>query len=234
MAQVKFGGGIVAMSGKLAGNVFAKNRSGSYVRSWRKPVNPKSSRQVGARTLVMYLAEQWGESPMTDAIRTAWQTYASSFTWLNKLGEQITLTGFNAFMQCNCALINAGGSIVTAAPTVLGLPPGDPTFACTGSEATNLISVVFDDTFDWCGEDDNYMAIFMGQPKPASHNFYATPYRFAASIPGNTAVPITSPQTLAAPFTLIEGQKIWTQARIIRADARTSTRFNAVPFLAGA
>ena len=171
---------------------------------------------------------------MTDAIRTARDTYAASLNWLNKLGEQITLTGYNAFIQCNAALMNAGGSLVTAGPTALGLPPGDPTFACAGSEATNLISVTFDNTMDWADETGAYLAVFMGQPKPASHEFFATPYRFAEAIAGVTGTPPTSPATMTAPFTLIEGQKIWTQARVIMADARTSSRFGAAPFLAGA
>lgn len=234
MALVKYGAGIVQMSGSIAGTVHARNRFGNYTRPRTKPVNPKSSRQVAARILVMYLAEQWRDSPMTDAIRAAWQTYADSVNWNNRLGEQITLTGFNMFIQCNSARLTAGGSIITAAPATLGLPPGDPAFAVTGSAATQLISVVFDPLFDWNIIDDGLMSVYMGKPQPASRNFFGGPYRFMDAIEGDTASPPTSPQTMTAPFTLVEDQKIWCEARIQEADGRVSTRFGAVPFLCGA
>lgn len=231
---IKLGGGITAMSGSLAGTTFARNRFGAYGRPRTKPVNPKSARQLASRILMMFLAEQWGDSPMSDAIRDAWQTYASSYTGLNRLGEQVTHTGFNAFVACNSARLTAGGSLITAAPTTLGLPPGDPVFAVTGSAATQLLSVTFDPLLDWNIIDDGLMSVYMGRPQKASHNFFAGPYRFADAIEGDTASPPTSPETMAAPFTLVEGQKIWCQARIQEADCRVSTRFGAAPFLCGA
>lgn len=234
MALIRFGSGVVQISGSIAGDVHARNRFGNYTRPRTKPVNPKSARQVAARILVMFLAEQWRESPMTDAIRTAWQTYADSFNWNNRLGEQVSLTGFNAFMRCNAALINAGGSLVTAAPTALGLPPGDPTFAVTGSEASAKLSVTFDNTMDWADETGAFLAVYMGRPVSASHNFFGGPFRFADAVAGVTGTPPSSPAEIDPPFTLTEGQKVWCEARIIRADARCSTRFRADPFAVGA
>ena len=171
---------------------------------------------------------------MTDAIREAWQTYASSVNWLNRLGEQVTLTGFNMFIQCNSARLTAGGSLITAAPTTLGLPPGDPTFAVSGSASTQELSVIFDPLFDWNIIDDGLMSVYMGLPQSPSRNFFGGPYRFADAIEGDTASPPTSPETMAAPFVLVEGQKIWCEARIQEADCRVGTRFGAVPFLCGA
>ncbi|GAH50296.1 unnamed protein product, partial [marine sediment metagenome] len=46
MALVKLGGGIVQISGSIAGNTFARNRFGNYMRSRTKPVNPNSTRQT--------------------------------------------------------------------------------------------------------------------------------------------------------------------------------------------
>lgn len=189
---------------------------------------------MGIRTILMFLAEQWRESPMTPAIRTAWQTYANSINWLNRLGEQVTLTGFNCFMACNSARLTAGGSLITAAPTTLGLPPGDPTFAVSGSASSQELSVIFDPLFDWNIIDDGLMSVYMGMPQSASHNFFGGPYRFADAIEGNTSSPPTSPQVMTAPFTLVEGQKIWCNARIQEADCRISNVFGAVPFLCGA
>lgn len=232
MALVKYGAGVVQMSGSIAGTVFSRNRFGNYTRPRTKPVNPRSQRQMGIRTIMMFLAEQWRESPMTDAIRTAWQTYADSVNWQNRLGEQVTLTGFNMFIMGNACLIDVGASLVTAAPAALGLPPGDPNMVVSNvTAAAQTFDLAFDDGFDWCDEDDAYLIMHQGKPVSSSHNFFGGPFRRCAFIEGDLAIPITSPQ-LALPnigFTLVEGQKVWWQARIVRADGRVSTPFRCDP-----
>jgi len=234
MALAKYGGGIIQLSGSIAGNVFARNRFGNYVRPRTKPVNPKSARQMGARILMMMLAEQWRESPMTDAIRIAWQTYANSVNWNNKLGEQVILTGFNHFIRSNAALITAGGSLITAAPTDLGLPSADPTFAVAGSAATQKLTLTLDITKAWALETGAYISVEMGEPQSASRNFFGGPWRNTGSIAGVDTTGPTPPHELDPAFTLTEGQKVWCRARIIRLDSRASTHFGADPFAVGA
>lgn len=234
MALIIPGAGIAVISGKIGGTVFSRNRFGAYMRKHTIPVNPKTARQSAIRILMMFLAEQWSESPMTDEIREAWQTYATSVNWTNRVAQNITLLGFNTFIQCNAARMTASGSLITAAPTALGLPPGDPAFAVTGSAASQELSVVFDPLFDWNIIDDGLMSVYMGRPQRASRNFFGGPWRFADAIKGDTASPPTSPATMVAPFTLVEGQKIWCRGRVQEADARVSTPFTAVPFLCGA
>lgn len=226
MALAKYGGGVVQLSGSIAGNTYARNRFGNYVRPRTKPVNPKSDRQVGIRTLMMYLAEQWRESPMTSDIREAWETYAASVNWVNRLGEQVSLTGFNMFMRGNTAMINAGGALVTAGPTDLGLPAGDPLLACTISAATQKLSITFDTGFDWVDEDDGFLSVYMHQPKSPSIGYFGGPFRFGGSIAGDSITPPTSPDaTIDCPYTAVAGQVTVVEARIIRMDARCSTRF---------
>lgn len=234
MALIKYGGGIVQMSGSIAGNTHARNRFGNYMRARTKPVNPRSARQSFARAVIMMLAEQWREDPMTDAIRTAWQTYANSVNWNNKLGESVTLTGFNHFIRSNAAILRAGGTIVTAGPTDLGLPAGDPAFAVTGSAGDAKLSIAFDDTFDWLDEDGGYLSVEMGEPQNPTRNFFGGPWRFADSVDGDSVTAPTTPTEIDPPFTLTEGQKIWARASIIRADGRMSTKFLCDPFLCGA
>lgn len=235
MALIRYGGGIVQMSGSIAGNTFARNRFGNYSRARTKPVNPKSARQVAARIAIMYLAEQWRESPMTDAFRTAWATYAASVNWQNKLGETILLTGYQHYIRSNAALVRVSGTRVDAGPAALGLPPGDPAFVVNPpSQAGQNVDVNFDDGFDWCSEDDGYLSMEMGVPQNPTRNFFAGPWRWWRSIDGNTAVPITSPQAglTGMPYTVTLGQKIWFRARIIRADGRISTLFECPPVIA--
>lgn len=228
MALIKYGGGIVQMSGSISGNTHARNRFGNYMRARTKPINPRSNRQMAARVMIMYLAEQWRETPMDDAKRLAWENYAKGVNWLNKLGETVKLTGYNMFIRSNAALIKAGGTLVTDGPPDIGLPPGDPDFYCRFGESGAELVVYYNKDFDWCKETGAYLSVEMGRPQNPTRNFFGGPYRYAGSIAGVDADALTGEGSVPAPFTIIEGQKIWTRARIIRKDARTSTQFVTV------
>lgn len=224
MALIKFGGGIVDARGSVAGNVFSRNRFGAYLRSRVVPVNPNSSRQQVMRAAVQTITQRW-KNTLTDAQRAGWAAYAAAVAWTNKLGETQYLTGFNMYVRTNVFLTQIGGTVVDAAPTELSLASGDASFSIAASEATQLITVTFDDNLDWAGEDDAYMAVYCGTPQNSTRNFYAGPWRYAGKFSGDTAVPISSPLTLTAPFQIAENQKIWCQARIVRADGRLSQQF---------
>lgn len=233
MALVKLGGGVVGISGSIAGNTFARNRFGSYIRARTKPINPQSARQTVARARIGFLAEEWSDV-LTAAQRQAWETYAASIGWTNRLGEVVHLTGFNHFVRSNAMVLACGGTYIAAGPTIISLPNQDPTFSVALSAAGG-ITVTFDDTLDWCAEDGGYLAIDLGQPQLVSRNFFAGPYRFDAAVDG-AVVPVTSPDgpTATSTWTLLEGQKIWARAAIIRADGRATTKFGAHPVIVAA
>jgi len=235
MGLIKYGGGVVDISGSIGGTVFSRNRFGAYARPRTVPVDPGSARQVAARTRIAFLAEQWRETPVTEAMRIAWGVYAAGISAVNRLGEDITLTGFNAFIMGNSVKLLNGSDFVEDGPTEIGLPAQDPAFQPTLS-AANGITVVFDDTFEWCDEDDAYLSIELGQPQSPSRNFFGGPYRFHAGVAGDSVAAPTTPDgpTAVTCWTLIQGQKVWCRARILREDGRVSHAFECTPIIVGA
>ena len=229
---IKLGGGVVDARGSMAGNTFSRNRFGNYIRSRVKGVDPKSARQSAARIRMMTLAEQWRESPMDADKRGAWETYAQSVSWLNALGEACNLTGYNHYMRSNAAIAAAGGDRVDDGPTSLGLPGGDATIVPTALSQGATISIAFDDALDWAAELGGFLLVEVGVPQNPTRNFFGGPWRIAGSIAGAVA-PAESPLTVPTPWTLTEGQKIWTRYKIIRADGRVSTPFLVAPVLVG-
>lgn len=227
---VKYGGGVVDARGSMAGNTYSRNRFGAYIRSRVKGVDPKSARQNAARVVMMMLAEQWRESPMTSETRGAWETYAASVSWLNKLGEAVNLTGFNHYMRSNAAIAAAGGTRVDDGPSSIGLPAGDDAVVGTAMDGGSTISIVFTAALEWAKETGGFMLVEMGMPQNPTHNFFGGPWRVAGAIKGN-ATPITSPKTVPTAWTLTVGQKIWLRCKIIRADGRVSTPFQPAPML---
>lgn len=231
MALVKYGGGIIQMSGSIAGNTYARNRFGNYARARTKPTNPNSSPQQSVRSAVSDAVGRWANT-LTAAQRTAWNLYADSVDMLNRLGETVQLSGFNHYVRSNSILIRDGHTPVDDGPTIFSLPEADGDFAISISEATQLISVVFDDTLDWCDEDDAFMFVFMGRPQNPQRNFFAGPWLFADTIDGDSVAAPTTPETLACPIVCTEGQRVWAYARIALPDGRLSTLFRADCFCA--
>jgi len=208
MANVKYGGGVVAMAGSVAGTTHARNRFGYYVRARTKPVNPNTSLQIVVRLAIANLTQYWHDT-MTPAQRIAWATYAGAVSMKNKLGETIYLTGFNMFIRSNVVRVQLGQNKTPAGPTVLALPEGDPTFSITASAGTQLISVTWDPLLPWCSIPASVLGLWMGQPQLATRNFFNGPWKNMGSIPGNQ-VP---PQDRAPSYTLVLGQRIWVYSR---------------------
>lgn len=220
MAQIKFGAGIVGMSGKIGGTVFAKNRSGSYARAWSKPVKPASELQQQRKNAITTLSQYWSNS-MTDGEREAFRTYAAAVPSVNRLGEQVFNTGMNHFMRINSIRTICGLTPLKVAPSTLTLPEVDSTMAVVCDAKDQTITVTFDEALPWYLEEDSRLVLFMGRPQNGSRKFFAGPYKFLHALDKDDE----SGEKLAAPMTIVEGQKIYVQARILREDGRLSNPF---------
>jgi len=226
MALIRFGGGIVGMSGSIAGDTFARNRFGSYNRARTKPINPNTARQQTVRNSLALLSTRWAQT-LTSAQRTAWNLYASSVAMKNRLGESIYLTGFNHYLRSNIPLVQNSLTVVDAGPTTFELPEKDPTFAIAAAESTQTITYTFDDALGWANEVGGYLLKYQGKPQNPQRNFFAGPWRLHGIITGAGTPPTTPDPETSPPFAFAQYQRQWCYGRIIRADGRLSEVFSA-------
>ncbi len=227
MALVRYGGGIVQMSGSIAGNTFARNRYGNYVRARTVPTNPNSPDQVAVRSAVALLTEFWNDT-CSAAQRAAWKAYGDAVVMKNRLGESVKLSGFNHFIRSNANRARWGFAPILNGPIVLTLPEHDPVFSIAISAAPpNNVVVTYDDTRDWCDETGGSMWLLQGTPQNGTRNFFGGPYRRILRISGDAVAPPTTPHTTDLWTPAGEGQKVWLRARIERMDARISEPFYA-------
>lgn len=231
-ALVRYGGGVVQMSGSIGGTTFARNRFGNYARGRTKPINPQSARQVKVRAIIAYLVEHWSET-LTDAERASWNTYADNVAMTNKLGETIHLSGFNHFIRSNTWGIELGRAVVEPAPVIFTVADQDPNLTIAASAGTQIVTATFDDGLDWCSEDEGMLTYLEGAPQNGHRTFFNGPWRGRSGKIGNSGAPITSPQEFAAIHVLAEGHRLWSQFRIRREDGRLSQPF-AVQCVVGA
>jgi len=222
MALVKFGGGIVGMSGKIAGTVFARGPGGNVAHALTKPVNPRSALQQARRSKVAFFTHEWSTT-LTELQRTDWRAYASGTTWHNRLGEVITINGLAAFLGVNALNSLFNSTLITAAPLALGHAAGitmtftaEPT---SGNIKLNEPSSGWDKSTD----DDNWV---LYQYAPVEPGRIAMPKgaKFLSSVQGNSGAPQSFPLTKTSLYTMQEGQRITVASMHLDPQKRISVR----------
>jgi len=115
MAITSFGGGVSDMRGSVGGSTFTRTRAGAITRQRVKPTNPQSQYQMDQRSIITELAQAWGQT-LTQAQRDGWSTFGDNFPSVNKLGQQVLLTGNQAFSRVGGRMLAAGQSYLSTAP----------------------------------------------------------------------------------------------------------------------
>jgi len=137
MAKVQFGGGIAAMSGKLAGNVYARNKGGAYTRNWVKPTNPATTAQQNQRNTLSLKSAAWRN--LTDTQRNSWKSWAEDNPILDRLGQSVVLTGAQAYTKININRDNASDA-ATQSTT-----PSSPTFTASIFDTASSLTIDISD-----------------------------------------------------------------------------------------
>lgn len=220
------------ISGSTGGTTHSHNRFGPYERSRSIPVNPNTDRQVTVRNIVRALSIAW-QNTLTEGQRGGWEGYAQMIAWTGVLGTTAYLTGLNMYSRSNVARLMNGLTRIDDAPVIFNLAPAELALAVTASEATQQLSVGFDDTEGWCSEDGAMQVVYMGNPVNPSVKFFGGPFRLAGVILGDSVTPASSPALIAVPFPFSDGHRIWVRTRIGLADGRLS-EFAQVNFLGAA
>lgn len=105
MARIIGGSMIGELSGKLGGNVFARNKAGAYIRQYVIPTDPNSIAQANAR--ISFGAASSSYHGLSDLAKANWDSFASNY-YLPKNGINTgQFSGFNAFTALGTTAINA-------------------------------------------------------------------------------------------------------------------------------
>lgn len=209
-------------SGSVGGLTYSHNRGGLYTRARTVPVNPGSSQQQVIRSAVGQLDNRW-IATLTAAQREAWDLYALNTPLLDKLGDPRNVGGVGMYLRGNVPRVQSAVSegIIDDGPVVNGLP-GFTAVTVGISAGTQLMSVGFTVGDPWVDEDGAAMLVYASRPQNVTINYFKGPYRLGGSIEGDNAAPPTSPQTIAVPFVVVAGQRVFVRVTVFRADARLS------------
>lgn len=116
MARIIGGSMIGELSGKLGGNVFARNKAGAYIRQYVIPVDPNTQAQANAR--VAFGTSSSSYHSLDSVLKNQWANFAQNL-YLPKNGINTgQYSGFNAFVALRNVVQNAGKLLIST-PTVL-------------------------------------------------------------------------------------------------------------------
>lgn len=127
MAKIKFGMMMTDARGKLGGQVFSKNRGGSYVRTRVIPSNPQLPSQTAVRQSFGAISQAW--SGLTATQRDSWNSAVNDWQRTNIFADLITPSGKALYQRLNNQLVASGQAQVSLPPAKLEMVEGIVTSA---------------------------------------------------------------------------------------------------------
>ena len=107
------------LSGSIAGNTFARNKAGAYVRQKVTPTDAKSEAQMAVRA--RFAAVGAGFHAMNAFQKSLWNAFATSiFTPVGGRIAGVTYTGQQAYVSLNQRIVNASAAIASNASVDVG------------------------------------------------------------------------------------------------------------------
>jgi hypothetical protein len=111
MAKIKFSALVTDASGSVGGNIFSRNASGPYVKSFTMPHNPNTQKQQDVRAAFAVNISAWKN--LTKAQQQLWIDAAPQYPYNNSLGEARQYTGQQLYNKLNQNLYVAGQAAIS-------------------------------------------------------------------------------------------------------------------------
>lgn len=182
LIRTGFGG---QLSGSVGGVVASHNAGGAYLRNRSVPTNPNSLRQQLVRSSVTTAAGLW--QGLTLAQRSAWTAYAVGTPVTNRLGESITLSGWNMFARAVAFFVSTDS--LGTLPTVAPVTPGLANLAIDGVSVLSAASGITVDCPGTLCDDSGLISI--GPSLSAGQAFFKGPYTAWLTVADFSAIDAT-------------------------------------------
>lgn len=146
MALIKTTAIVDAISGKIQGTVFARNKGGAYARGRGVVTNPRSAAQMRVRSMFGAVSASWRSlSPEQIA---GWNALASETTYQNRLGDTRHYTGKALFQKINQNRLLQAEDILKNAPEfgeLVGVVSATGSMSVTGSDLSINFNAILAD-----------------------------------------------------------------------------------------
>lgn len=120
MAKIKYSALVSDMRNKLNGSVLSKNRYGNYMRNKTTPVNPQTTYQQNARSILAANSQAWAGISQTE--RNGWAALAQTLPFTDIFGDPKTLSGQALYVKLNTNLQKVAQPVISSAPLKIAVP----------------------------------------------------------------------------------------------------------------
>ena len=177
MAKIKLGALAQDVRGSVAGNTFARNRGGAYVRQKVAPIQPRTARQLAQRAILTEVSQAW--RTLTDAQRQGWTNWADNHPIMDVFGDTLVLSGNGAYSRVNAVRLTAGLAKTATAPADETPVANAASAAAVGS--TGVVTV----TFAAAPATGKLFLVYTTSGKSPGVAFVNSAFRLADVITGN-------------------------------------------------
>lgn len=215
MAKIKFGMMMTDASGKLGGQVFSKNRGGSYVRTKVTPGNPQTSAQMNVRGIFASISSGW--SSLTEANRASFNNFVSAYAKTDIFGDLRNPSGKALYQRLNQNLSISGQALITNCVSPLEVP-----FANLDTAVASIAGTNFD--LDYLGDLTGAQVVVWATPSlSAGTSFVKNQLRQLSVTAGANAGTIDIYADYIAKFGVpAVGANIYVGVRVINANGQAS------------
>ena len=205
--KIKWGALVVDGRNKIGGQVASRNRSGAYMRNKVTPVNPSTTAQIVARTILSSNSQAWRS--LTDAQREQWNSAVSDYQKTDIFGDIVRPSGFNLSVRLNSNLANVGASVISTPLSPVGVNVFTSLSLAAAAGAGSLVATVSPETLD----ADEYVIASATAPQSAGKSFVKSEYRQIEIIQAVVGGSIDLAASYIAKFGSIgaAGQKVFVQ-----------------------
>ena len=202
-------------SGKLGGQVFAKNRGGNYVRTKVTPSNPQSVAQMAVRGIFASISSRW--SALTEAQRATFNNFVSSYAKTDIFGDLRNPSGKSLFQRLNQNLLISGQAEIDVCVSPLEVPFANVTNATFGIGSGELLVQTE-------GITTGAKLVLWATPKLSKGTtFVKNQLRQVSVVQGGSAVEIEAGVAYTTKFgTPAVGDNIYVGVKVINANGQAS------------
>lgn len=212
MATIRLGSTLADARGSIGSTTFSRNKSGMYIRSRVKPINPQSPLQSLVRANLATCQAHYRDT-VTAAQKLTWVAQAQGATFPNRLGEMVKISAQNLYIMINSLKLEAGLSLLD------DCPPGPfkaimPATVLTLVHSTGIILTTITPAIPATG----CLFWYLSARKGTQVNYFRGPYEYR----GQALTASTPPITLLPSTGLAAGDRFFLALRYIDAAGRIS------------
>jgi len=215
MAKIKLGAIVVAMSGKLGGHVFAKNRGGAYMRTKITPSNPQSAAQMSVRGAFAGISSSW--SALSESARNTFNGFVNAYSTTDIFGDIKNPSGKTLFQRLNQNLSNSGQALITTC-----VAPTEVPFAGVTSALYDISDTIFEieTSGDTTGSE---IMVFVTPPLSQGTTFVKNRLRLLETYSGGAAVTLNIYGEYTTRFDVQPaGANIYVAVKVVNANGQAS------------